>query len=61
MSKAVLNKDICFIKAVFSWLKKNPKKNVTTKLEGGGGKALVAGPLKKYISFFAASLDYLAE
>ena len=26
-----------------------------TKLEGGGGKALVAGPLKKY-SFFAASL-----
>ena len=28
---------------------------MATKLEGGGGKALVAGPLKK-ITFFAASL-----
>ena len=29
---------------------------VATKLEGGGGKALVAGPLKKDRYFFAASL-----
>ena len=31
------------------------KKFVATKLEGGG-EALVAGPLKKYRHFFAASL-----
>ena len=34
------------------------EKNVATKLEGGGVKALVAGPLKK-ITFFAASLRQL--
>ena len=38
-------------------LRKKSQKNVATKLEGGGGKALVAGPLKK-ITFFAASLTY---
>ena len=36
--------------------KKNPPKNVASKLEGGGGKALVAGPLKK--NFFLASLRH---
>ena len=30
---------------------------MATKLEGGGGKAIVTGPLKK-IPFFAASLRY---
>ena len=36
------------------------KKNVATKLEGGGEKALVAGPLRN--NFFAASLShYLRE
>ena len=30
------------------------------KLEGGGGKALGAGPLKKYRYFFAASLHNMA-
>ena len=29
---------------------------MTTKLEGGGCKAFVAGPLKKELYFFAASL-----
>ena len=38
---------------------KIPLKNVATKLEGGGGggKALVAGPQKKELHFFAASLS----
>ena len=36
--------NIAFVKEA---LKKNNPKNVATKLEGGGGKALVAGPLKK--------------
>ena len=36
---------------------KNPKNVVATKLEGGGGKALVASQLKK--AFFAASLSFL--
>ena len=35
--------------------KKCSEKNVATKLDGGGGKALVAGPLNK--NFFAASLS----
>ena len=30
-----------------------------TKLEGGGGKAIVAKPLKKELSFFAASIMHL--
>ena len=29
--------------------KKNQKNFVATKLKGGGGKTLVAGPLKKYL------------
>ena len=51
----------CFIrkyalrKKNFSEALKNAPKNVTTKLEGERGKALVGGPLKK-ITFFAASL-----
>ena len=32
---------------------------MATKLEVGGDKALVAGPLKKYRYFFAASLIHL--
>ena len=36
---------------------KMPKKNMDTKLEGDGGKTLVAWPLKNY--FFAASLIQL--
>ena len=40
---------------VFEALKKSGK-NLATKLERGGGKALVAGPLKKDRYFFAASL-----
>ena len=31
------------------------------KFEGGGGKALVAGPLKKTELFFAASLSYYTK
>ena len=30
-----------------TFLEKNTPKNVATKLEGGGGKVLVVGPLKK--------------
>ena len=45
-------------KTFFEALKKIPPKNMTTKLEEGGGKALVAGPLKK-TKFFAASLKLL--
>ena len=40
----------------FEALKNLEKKFVATKLEGGGVKALLAGPLKKYRYFFAASL-----
>ena len=53
----------CFIrkyalrKKNFSEALKNAPKNVTTKLEGERGKALVGGPLKK--AFFAASLTIL--
>ena len=31
---------------------------MATKLEGGGGKTLVAGPLKNTVIFFATSLTY---
>ena len=41
-------------KTFFEARKKIPKKNVASKLEEGGGKALVVGPLK---NFFAASLS----
>ena len=47
-----------FLKSVFGYLKKIYKKKCLWPLSsrgGGGGKALVAGPLKKY-RFFAASL-----
>ena len=30
---------------------------MATKLEGGGGKALGPGPLKKEVYFFGASLE----
>ena len=50
VSKGPLKKKELFI-ALFNLFKKS---SIATKLEGVGGKALVAIPLKKY--FFAASL-----
>ena len=41
-------------KSLFLKLEKSPQKIVTTKPKGGGGEALVAGPLKKLTSFEAS-------
>ena len=53
-----LNKGLANKKKNVFWSSKKilEKKIVATKLEGGGGKALVARPLKNTVIFFAASL-----
>ena len=45
--------------ATWSSKKNSGKKFVATNLEGEEGKALVAGPLKKYRYYFVASLRWI--